>query len=417
MFGKAQKSISGALKAGAALGLTAMLCGCLGGGGGYSSGSSNGGGGYGGSGGSGGSGNNGTMQVSMTDAPGCGYDHVYVTVQKVSVNQSATAAATDPGWVDIAVTPAQRIDLLTLSNGTMANLGTTSLAAGTYSQLRLVLVTSGSTTPLPNSVVPTGSNEVSLTIPATLQSGIAVSTNLSVAANQTTSAAIDFNACQSIAHGGTSGSYTLKPVISVTTNYASGASGYVNTQLNPALTTVSLQQAGVVVKATMPDATGKFVVEPAAPGTYDLVIASPGHASTVVTGVAVAANSVTSVSTSSAPLTPQGDVDGTLTGFALTGVNPADARVVAQQVLSSGDTITVAALPVDIDTGAYSLVVAAAAPMVASFTAPPAIMNFAADSARAGLYTLVATSGAASKTAVGVKAVAGASTTTNFTFP
>jgi hypothetical protein len=357
------------------------------------------------------------MQVSMTDAPGCGFDHVYVTVQKVSLNQSATAAASDSGWVDIVLNPAQRIDLLTLNNGAMANLGSTTLAAGTYNQMRLVLATNGSATPLPNSIVPAGSNEIGLTVPSATQAGITVAASLTVSANQTSSAVIDFNACQSIVHGGASGSYTLQPVLDVMPNYTSGASGYVSTSLNPALTTVSLQQSGAVIKATLPDATGRFVLEPAPPGTYDLVVASPAHADTVVTGVTVAANAVTGVSTTSVPLAPQGDVDGTLTGFALTGVNPAAATIIARQALSSGDTITVAAMPVDSDTGAYTLAVATAAPMVASFSAPPATLNFTADSARAGLYTLLANSGSTTKTATNVQAVAGASVTTNFTFP
>lgn len=33
----------------------------------------------------------GTLRVSITDAPACGFDHVYVTVEKVRVNGSASA--------------------------------------------------------------------------------------------------------------------------------------------------------------------------------------------------------------------------------------------------------------------------------------------------------------------------------------
>ena len=63
--------------------------------------------------GSGGTGLMGTLNLSLADAPSCGYDQVNVTIDKVSVNQSATASDTDPGWVDITLNPAQRFDLLT----------------------------------------------------------------------------------------------------------------------------------------------------------------------------------------------------------------------------------------------------------------------------------------------------------------
>src|SRR6516164_9902897 len=105
----------------------------------------------------------GTLRVSLTDAPSCGFDHVNVTVQKVSVNQSATASDTDAGWTDITLSPAMRVDLLSLTNGALATLGQTPLSAGHYSQIRLVLAANDSSNPLANSVVPTGGAETALT--------------------------------------------------------------------------------------------------------------------------------------------------------------------------------------------------------------------------------------------------------------
>jgi hypothetical protein len=38
------------------------------------------------------------LRLSITDAPACGYDSVFVTIEKVRVHQSATAGDADGGW-------------------------------------------------------------------------------------------------------------------------------------------------------------------------------------------------------------------------------------------------------------------------------------------------------------------------------
>jgi len=48
-----------------------------------------------GGGGSGGGGESGVLKVSLTDAPACGYDNVWVTVTKVRVHRSDTAGDGD----------------------------------------------------------------------------------------------------------------------------------------------------------------------------------------------------------------------------------------------------------------------------------------------------------------------------------
>src|SRR5574343_876077 len=74
-------------------------------------------------GGGGGSASTGTLQLAMTDSPGCGYDHVYVTVNKIRVHQSATASDSDGGWQEVTVSTPQKIDLLGLTNGVLQELG------------------------------------------------------------------------------------------------------------------------------------------------------------------------------------------------------------------------------------------------------------------------------------------------------
>jgi hypothetical protein len=367
--------------------------------------------------GGGSSSDSGTLQLSLTDAPACGYDHVNVTIQKVRVHQSSTASDSDAGWSEIVLSPdKQRIDLLTLTNGLLDTLGQTPLPPGKYTQMRLVLAANDSTNPLANSVVPTGGSEVALTTPSGLQTGLKMNIDIDIAANKMADFVLDFDACKSVVRAGASGSYLLKPVVSVIPHFVSGVLGYVDASLASGTTSVSVQQAGVVVKSTAPDSTGKFLLEPVAPGTYDLVLSAAGHATAVVTGVVVATDTVTSLNTSSSGLNPPTSTSGTAAGAVATGVSPIDATVNAMQTLTGGDTIEVAGAQVDA-AGAYSFALATGAPVVAPYVAAPGTLSFAADSAVAGKYTLAAISGGVTKTAGPISITSGATVTTNFTFP
>ena len=82
----------------------------------------------------------GTVKVSLTDAPACGYDHVYVTVSKVSVNTQTDGSGS---WVDTDLAAPKKIDLLNLTNGALESLGEAPLAAGNYPQVRLILAPNG----------------------------------------------------------------------------------------------------------------------------------------------------------------------------------------------------------------------------------------------------------------------------------
>ena len=83
-------------------------------------------------GGGGGGAGSGTLRLGMTDAPACGYDQVNVTVDRVRVHQSSTAGDNDAGWTEVVLSPAKRIDLLSLTNGVLEELGQTALPAGIY---------------------------------------------------------------------------------------------------------------------------------------------------------------------------------------------------------------------------------------------------------------------------------------------
>ena len=358
----------------------------------------------------------GTLRVAITDAPACGYDAVNVTVQKVRVNQSATAADTDAGWSEIVLNPAQRIDLLSLQNGVLAELGQTPLPAGTYTQLRLVLAANDSTTPMANSVVPTGGSEIALKTPSAQQSGLKMNVDLAVGANQMIDLVLDFNACKSVVKAGNSGQYLLKPVVSVVPRFVSGATGFVDMTLANGNTLVSLQQGGVIVKATAPDSAGKFLLQPVSPGTYDLVIAAPGQATLVVTDVVVADGLVTPLDTSTTRFALTASASGTANGTITTATTPIDATVDARQTLTGGHVIDVGAAVADGTAGTYAIVLPVGAPMVAAYVAAPGTLSFAADTAVAGKYGLNAVSGGVTKTAGPITLTAGGTVTTDFSF-
>jgi len=313
---------------------------------------------------------NGTLGVSMTDAPACGYDHVNVTVNKIRVHQSASASDTDAGWVDI-VPSTGKIDLLNLTNGVLQALGETPLAAGHYTQLRLVLDANTGIT-LANSVMPTATGvEQTLITPSAVQSGIKLVNEFDVVAGQRVDLVLDFDACKSVVARG-NGSYALKPVIKVIPTVLNGISGFVSPALLSQHVMVSAQQNGAVVTSTAPNATtGEFFLARLVPGNYDVVLTADNSASAVVGTVPVAStNSTTVLSTSAAPITLAASATGSIGGtVGLTPVSLTETAFVnAKQSFAAGPTVTVKYQGVE--AGAYSLNnLPLAAPRFAAYSA------------------------------------------------
>ena len=139
----------------------------------------------------------GTLRVALTDAPACGFDEVNVTVERVRAHQSSSAGENDAGWTDIVVNPARKIDLLSLQNGVLVDLGQATVPAGNYTQMRLVLV-SNKTVPMSNTVKPTGGSEMELDTPSAAQSGLKLINGFTIEPNKTTYLVLDFDACRSI---------------------------------------------------------------------------------------------------------------------------------------------------------------------------------------------------------------------------
>lgn len=334
----------------------------------------------------------GTLAVSLTDAPACGFDAVNVTVTRLRVHRSDSAADTDSGWTDITLNPAKKINLLNLSNGVLEALGQTTLEAGRYTQLRLVLDANANGSA--NTVVPTvGKAEQPLDTPSGVQSGIKLVGSFDVSAGQKTDVVLDFDACKSVLTRGRGG-YALKPVVKVVPAALNGISGFVSTALLGRSVQVSAQQNGQIVSATAPNpATGEFVLSRLAPGNYDVVITAGDSAASVVAGVPVATTTSTTVlSTSVAPilLAPgnTGSIGGTLT---MTPANTEAAYVSAKQSFAAGPTVTIKYHGADLVSGAYSIAnLPVAAPQFATYSSTLPLVFKASTAAPAGTYRVEA---------------------------
>jgi hypothetical protein len=339
----------------------------------------------------------GTLRMSITDAPSCGYDAVHLTIDRIRVNQSGDAGDADSGWSDIVLSPARRIDLLTLSNGVLAELGQTTLPTGKYTQMRLVLAPNSTASPLANSVTPTGGSETALTTPSAQQSGLKLNVDIDVPADKVVDFAIDFDACKSIVKRGNSGQYNLKPVVTVIPVLSDAGMrvvGYLDPAIAIGSTSVSLQLNGVPVKATVPDATGQFVLYPVPVGSYDLVVSAAGRVTAVMTAVPVVSTAYTYVNSTALRIVPGISAMRAVSGV----VSPATASIRATQALSGGPTIEAAWAPVDATSGAFASSLPISPPIRTAYVANPVALNFTQDAAAGGKYSIEANSAGALKT-------------------
>ncbi|MBN3780453.1 DUF4382 domain-containing protein [Burkholderia sp. Ac-20345] len=353
----------------------------------------------------------GTLHVAMTDAPSCGFDHVFVTVSQVRVNANANAADNDAGWSTISLATPQKIDLLSLTNGVLADLGQTALPAGQYQQVRLVLAQNQGNN-LANSIVPTGGTEQALATPSATQSGYKIIQPFTVQPNTLVDLVLDFNACKSIVQRG-NGSYALKPVVTAVPTVVSGAiSGYVAS--TEAGATVYAEQGGKVVRGTVADSSGKFVLSPliqsSTQGNYDVVIVKSSFASGIVRSVPVVVNTTTAVSASTAPITLPASAMSTVSGTATASAN---AFVRALQTIDA-NAYEITSINANSDTGAYSLSVPTAAPIVGTYSGSLPVA-LAAVPAAAGQYTIEADAASGATQSANVNATTSQSNV-NFSF-
>jgi hypothetical protein len=328
----------------------------------------------------------GTVNVTMSDPPSCmppngQFTHVYVTVRSVQAHISATATDNSSGWQELApqlATAPMQIDLFSKPQTTciLAQLGSASLPAGSYQQIRLLLVSNTAATsagPSTNACAGSGFNcvvvEDSNTPPTVHELQLSSEANtglkippgqivggpLQVTAGQSVDLNIDFNACASIVAEG-NGKFRLKPTLTagqVSANNT-GISGKVVDSVTTAPIAGSVQVAleqpdssGVdrIVMQAVADSNGNFNFCPLPTGTFDIVVVGigpanvPYNATTVLNvpnGTNLGAIPLIAETGATAPATFQGFV--TATNGAAAGT--IDVSLSALQTVPTGATTT-----------------------------------------------------------------------------
>ncbi len=184
----------------------------------------------------------------------------------------------------------------------------------------------------------------------------------------------------------------LKPVVAVTPRLTTQIVGYVNPS-QAAGVVVSTRDADLRWRATVPDASGRFVLAYLPENIrYTVVLSGPHLATTAVTGVPVSlASGTTLINTAATPVTLAESDMASVSGQVgnAQGQRLTDAQVSALQDLASGEVIEVSNRLVDPQDARFTLTLPRQAPRVAPYVAG-APLAFAPDASAAGRYRLQA---------------------------
>lgn len=396
----------------------------------------------------------GTVNVSISDPPSCAapsgnFESVFITIRSVQAHLSATADDNSSGWQELApqlLTQPVQVDLLHLpASGAclLKQLGSNSLPAGDYQQIRVLLMpNSAPSGPAPatnacaslgqafNCLVNKTGNLSALDLSSQANTGLKIPPGqvlggpIHVAAGQSVDVNIDFNACSSIVAMG-NGGFRLKPTLTagqVSTNNT-GISGQIvdSVSLQPipsALVALEMDDGtgtDRIVMQTLADSSGRFSFCPLPMGAvFDIVADAVTGSGTAYNGTVLFhvpsgtnVGPIPLVAETGAPSGP-GTITGTVT--ALNGSTGADidASVIALQTVTlsgSNRALSIpllsnsvselavessATCPAGSPTGAfcgnYSLVVPASNPSVGTFSA--GTTSFAAPATGDVLYSV-----------------------------
>jgi len=225
----------------------------------------------------------GTFGLQMTDAPG-DFEAVNLVIEEVAIHRDGGEGS---GWEVLNATPGT-YDLIKLTNGVFAELALSSVPAGTYTQVRL-MIGEGSTVVVDGVTHP-------LAIPSGLRTGLKLTGTFEVPPGGGFDLGLDFDAARSIVTTG-NGTWTLQPTVRVMPLEGAGAvSGAVWPGSVPA--EVVATQGGTMVAGSPTAVDGSFQISMLPPGVYDITV-NPywGWQPATVTGVVVTAGGTTDVGT------------------------------------------------------------------------------------------------------------------------
>jgi hypothetical protein len=326
---------------------------------------------------------NGSINVSISDPPSCkdpngSFMHVYITVRSVRAHIDPNASDNSSGWQELApqlASQPMQIDLFSSAqtNCVLAQLGSASLPAGNYQQIRLVLV---SNSPSGNDAVPSSNacagngyncvvladnsmHELVLSSQANtglkIPPGQIVGGPIQVNAGQSVDLNIDFNACASIVEEG-NGTFRLKPTLTagqISPNN-SGIGGQIvdSSTRRPiagkVLVAVEQPDSGGtdrIVMETAADANGNFRFCPLPMGTFDVVAVAVGPNNLPYNATAVL-NVPNGTNLAAIPLVAENGapspaiLQGFVTASGSSGGASVDVTVSALQTVSSGTNAT-----------------------------------------------------------------------------
>lgn len=226
----------------------------------------------------------GTVRVALTDAP-ANYDSIVLHITEVAVHRDAPDSTA--GWFTVA-NPDSNFDLLKLQNGVFENLGSVTVPAGHYDQVRLIL---GS-----GSYIVVDGVKHDLTVPSGMQTGLKLVGGFDVASGGETDIGIDFDAAHSVHETG-NGKWMLKPVVHIREISTTGTISGVVSPADPKSSVFALVGADTL-SSTMTGSNGAFALTLLPAGTYNVAIDAPdAFHDTTLTGVAVTAGQTHDVGT------------------------------------------------------------------------------------------------------------------------
>ncbi len=217
----------------------------------------------------------GQIAVQMTDAPGDGVQSATVWISRIYL---VGGSETSGPRYDVSTT-AQMFDLLTLTNGATAALGTATIPVGDYTQLRFVVDSARVTLKAPL-MFSDGSSSKVLKTPSGQQSGIKVNFSgpVHVAAGQTI-LVVDFDVARNFVFTGPSASPTgviFKPVLHATVRDVAGSIAGTVLPANSKSRLYAIMNGDTVTSALADSVTGAYKLWFLPPGSYAVAATATG---------------------------------------------------------------------------------------------------------------------------------------------